>query len=198
VSARRRLVPIGIDDPAWRGLTEADLWPGKPCREEREAAEIERLATTEEMLEAALGYAGLGWRIHPIRPREKLPILDEWQKRATTDARLIKRWFARTPDANVAVATGSGSGIMVIDVDGGDGETSLARLERQHGALPDFAPQQTTGNGWQRAARSATAPPGSGKGSTSAARAAMSCCRRRSTRTASATGGRKAARHGRS
>jgi hypothetical protein len=149
VSARRRLVPIGIDDPAWRGLTEADLWPGKPCREEREAAEIERLATTEEMLEAALGYAGLGWRIHPIRPREKLPILDEWQKRATTDARLIKRWFARTPDANVAVATGSGSGIMVIDVDGGDGETSLARLERQHGALPDFAPQQTTGNGWQ-------------------------------------------------
>lgn len=102
-------------------------------------------------LYAALDYAALGWRVHPCRPGEKLPILTDWPKRATTDQTLIDQWWGRTPDANIAVATGPGSGIFALDVDGPDGERALADLERRHGSLPEFYPMQWTGSGrgWQ-------------------------------------------------
>jgi Bifunctional DNA primase/polymerase, N-terminal len=102
-------------------------------------------------LDWALEYAMLGWLVHPCRPSEKLPILKDWQKRATTDRTLIERWWGRTPDANVGVATGAGSGIFVLDVDGPEGERVLVDLERRHGPMPELYPQQWTGSGhgWQ-------------------------------------------------
>src|SRR5262245_34987969 len=105
----------------------------------------------DQHLHWALDYAALGWRVHPCRPGEKVPLLDGWQKRATTDQAMIERWWGRTPDANVAVATGPGSGIFVLDIDGPEGERSLAELERRYGPLPEFYPQQWTGScrGWQ-------------------------------------------------
>lgn len=104
------------------------------------------------MIQAALAYAGLRWRVHPCRPGEKLPLLEGWQNRATTDPTMIERWWGRSPDANVAVATGPGSGIFALDVDGPRGEYTLVKLERRHGCLPDLYPQQWTGGGrggWQ-------------------------------------------------
>jgi hypothetical protein len=102
-------------------------------------------------LDWALAYARLGWRIHPSRPGEKLPLLDAWQNRATTDPALIERWWGRTPEANVAVATGPNSGLFVLDVDGREGERALVDLERSHGQLPELYPMQWTGSGhgWQ-------------------------------------------------
>lgn len=102
-------------------------------------------------LEFARAYAAIGWRVHPCRPREKLPILTDWPKRATTDQTLIDRWWGRSRDANIAVATGPGSDLFVLDVDGPEGERSLVDLEHQHGALPDLYPMQWTGSGhgWQ-------------------------------------------------
>ena len=102
-------------------------------------------------LDWALAYARLGWRVHPCRPGEKLPMLDAWQRRASTDPTLIERWWSRTPVANIAVATGPGSRIFVLDVDGPEGERALIDLEHQHGALPELYPQQWTGSGrgWQ-------------------------------------------------
>jgi len=99
----------------------------------------------------ALAYARLGWRVHPCRPREKLPLLDGWQRRATTDPTLLGLWWGRTPEANIAVATGPGSRIFVLDVDGPEGEYALIDLERRHGSLPELYPQQRTGSGhgWQ-------------------------------------------------
>jgi hypothetical protein len=73
----------------------------------------------------ALEYGQLGWRVHPCRPGDKKPILEDWPKRATTDPTLIERWWGRTPDANIGVATGPGSGTFVLDVDGPDGERAL-------------------------------------------------------------------------
>lgn len=67
--------------------------------------------------EAALKYAKTGWRIFPCKPRTKVPLTTKGVKDATTDEAVIKAWWQRWPDANVAVACGDESGIYVVDVD---------------------------------------------------------------------------------
>lgn len=62
----------------------------------------------------------------------------------TTDAAKIERWWAAAPDANIGIATGRG--LLVLDVDGTEGEQSLAALLAVHGPLPE-TPEQTTGKG---------------------------------------------------
>jgi hypothetical protein len=103
-------------------------------------------------LRAALAYARLGWRMHPIEPGGKRPLLTGWPERATTEPAMLQRWWRRSPGANLAVATGPGSGLLALDVDGPEGERTLAALERQHGSLPALYPMQWTGGGrggWQ-------------------------------------------------
>jgi len=114
----------------------------------------------------ALAYAQFGWRVHPCfwirqdgacscgeecNSPGKHPIFRAWQRQATTDQALITRWWSRTPNANIAVATGPESGIFVLDVDGPDGERTLVDLERRHGPMPETFCQQWTGSGvgWQ-------------------------------------------------
>jgi hypothetical protein len=97
---------------------------------------------------AALWYARRGLHVHPFRPGEKLPLLDRWQERATTDAATIAAWWSRWPDAGVGIVTGAASGIVVVDIDprhGGD--DSLADLERNHGQLPPTWRALTAGGG---------------------------------------------------
>jgi Bifunctional DNA primase/polymerase, N-terminal len=120
-----------------------------------------------DLARAALAYAKLGWRVHPCHwitngtcscgepecgSAGKHPILTGWPERATTDPTMIDRWWGRSPQANIAVATGAASGILVLDVDGPEGEQSLANLERKHAPLPELYPMQWTGGGrggWQ-------------------------------------------------
>src|SRR5438034_3341754 len=81
-------------------------------------------------LEAALQYARLGWRVIPIAPRSKDHPLVKWQEfqhRAPTTAELTA-WFTQWPDANLAVLTGAGSGLVVVDIDSPEGEKALAGL----------------------------------------------------------------------
>lgn len=92
--------------------------------------------TEGNTLAAALEYASRGWRVFPLWPGGKVPLIQEWQHRATTDEATIRAWWARWPNANVAIATGAGSGLVVLDVDGPKGEATLARLEAANGALP--------------------------------------------------------------
>jgi hypothetical protein len=61
------------------------------------------------------------------------------------DRALITEWWSRWPDANIAVAL---NGVVVIDIDGPEGEESLAALIRQHGPLPETL-QSKTGRGRQ-------------------------------------------------
>ena len=101
------------------------------------------------MLDAALGYASRGWRIHPLR--EKRPYLRDWPNKATDDTEVISKWWTRWPSANVGVLTGDYS-ILVIDSDrkaGRDGEVSLKALEFDLGPLPDTF-EVTTPNGCHR------------------------------------------------
>lgn len=78
-------------------------------------------------LAAALDYAARGWRVLPIRPRAKTPLTPRGVYAATSDPARIRRWWAKWPTANVAIATGDG--LLVVDVDGPDGEAALADLD---------------------------------------------------------------------
>jgi hypothetical protein len=103
------------------------------------------------LLAAALGYAGRGWPVLPLTPREKAPLgtlVPHGLHDATTDHATIKQWWAAAPAANVGIRTGAISGLVVLDVDprhGGD--DALKELEQNHGKLPDTVIALTGGGG---------------------------------------------------
>ena len=97
------------------------------------------------VLDAALAYAGRGMLVHPIRAGQKEPASPHGFRDATTDPARIRAWFERSPDLNVAFATGSGSGRWVLDADAGSADT-LLDWERDRGGLPD-TPKLRTGRG---------------------------------------------------
>jgi hypothetical protein len=98
---------------------------------------------------AALGYAGLGWSVLPLRAKAKRPLVAwrELEERRASDEE-IEGWFRRWPDANVGVVTGAISRLVVLDIDpqhGGD--DGLAALERRHGPLRPTVEVATGGGG---------------------------------------------------
>lgn len=113
-----------------------------------------------QFLEAALKYAALSWHVFPIAPRQKVPITAHGVKDATTDADQIRAWWAKWPDANVAVACGKASGVYVIDVDvteagDVDGYESLKEFPK----LPETVTQATPRGGFHAFYCTADDPP---------------------------------------
>jgi hypothetical protein len=89
------------------------------------------------LLRAALEYARHGWPVLPLRPGEKIPLTQNGFKDASTDETTIKKWWTKTPDANVGIGVGPESNLLVIDVDnknGKDGSTSLWELRTRMGS----------------------------------------------------------------
>jgi hypothetical protein len=125
--------------------------------------EKENTTTINPMLDAALGYARSGWPVLPLHtpqpdgcscgnedcsvgkhPRTRHGIAD-----ATTDQQQIRAWWARWPDANIGILTGSESGLVVVDLDnrdGANGSDNLAELAACLGELPKTL-TSITGNG---------------------------------------------------
>lgn len=60
------------------------------------------------LLQQALVYASKGWRVFPLAPRKKTPIIagEPWQHYATTDEEQITAWWTKWPNANVAIVMG--------------------------------------------------------------------------------------------
>jgi len=123
------------------------------------AADATRLNSA---LDFALRYARLGFHVFPLhsmldgrctcagecgRNAAKHPRVRGGFKAATTDARQIETWWRKWPDANVAIATGSISGIVVIDIDGTQGLSTLQEIVNKHGPLPRTAMVRTA-RGW--------------------------------------------------
>jgi hypothetical protein len=105
------------------------------------------------LLGAALRYAERGLAVLPIEPRGKLPLTKHAVKDATPNARTIRGWWAEWPDANVAIAAGVGLGCRwaVLDIDPRNGgDVALARLEAEHGPLPNTITARTGGGGTHR------------------------------------------------
>lgn len=110
------------------------------------------LAATS-ILEAALGYAELGYPVFPCAPGAKAPITEHGLYDATTDPDRIERWWQRTPTANVAIPT---TGLLVVDVDPA-GQDWLRGREGLEGELAVGAVQDTPRGGAHYFFR---APPG--------------------------------------
>ncbi|MCL6645786.1 MAG: bifunctional DNA primase/polymerase, partial [Dehalococcoidia bacterium] len=73
------------------------------------------MVTTRELLNAALRYAELGYRVFPCTPGGKAPLTPHGFHDAMTDAEQIEHWWAQHPRANIGIPT---TGLVVIDSDG--------------------------------------------------------------------------------
>ena len=103
--------------------------------------------TSRTTLEWALFYAGLGWSVVPVRPGEKIPAVPwaPFQNARATPAQLHD-WFT-VGGYGIGLVTGAVSDLFVLDFDGEPGQDLLARLEREHGALPVTLGALTPGGG---------------------------------------------------
>ncbi len=86
-----------------------------------------------EALDIVLRMAARGWRLLPCVRRDKKPLIQDWPRRASSDADVIRKWAREHEGCNWGVATGPESGIFVIDVDGEYGENSFCSLVERHG-----------------------------------------------------------------
>ena len=66
----------------------------------------------DNLLEAALHYAELGYPVFPCEPGGKHPLTEHGFKDATTDAEQIAAWWKDRPNANIGLAT---AGMLVLD-----------------------------------------------------------------------------------
>jgi hypothetical protein len=102
------------------------------------------------MMLGALDAASHGLLVFPIEPQSKKPYVKDWKRLATSDPEKVKqrrkRWWADCPDANLAIATGNGFGVLDIDPRHGGG-ISLAQFEAEYGPLPSTATVRTGGGG---------------------------------------------------
>jgi hypothetical protein len=98
--------------------------------------------------EQALLMASHGLRVFPVRPNSKRPIHDGWQAEATTDTAKIDQWFADTPKMNYGIAFDDQHFAIDLDTKGGkNGLAQLAKLEGEHGPLPDTLAINTPSGG---------------------------------------------------
>lgn len=95
-------------------------------------------------LESALHLAALGYRVFPLEPNGKKPIIRQWPDLATTDETAIQRWWADRPDANIGIATGRGLLVLDCDTKGRPGLESLELLDMM-GLPPSLRVRTPTG-----------------------------------------------------
>ena len=96
-------------------------------------------------MQTAYDYIARGWAVFPLKPRSKEPATAHGFKDASKDPALVHRWWTANPRANVGIATGAASGLVVVDVDGPEGEAEWTTLQAQFGQAPTRA--SITGRG---------------------------------------------------
>ncbi len=105
-------------------------------------------------LSAALEVLPLGWRIFPVAEGAKVPAIPAKQGGrgvldATDDESIIEAWAQAYPRANLGVACGEGSGILVVDIDAGNGGMASVRELRAAGMqLLETVCCRTANGGW--------------------------------------------------
>src|SRR5215216_5169575 len=101
------------------------------------------------LLEAAVRYAALGYRVFPLAGKVPVMVMGENFSQASTDKALVHEWWGeRYSDSNIAILTGPDNGLLALDIDvRSDGFSSLQQLTAMHGELPPTVNQRTGGGG---------------------------------------------------
>ena len=78
------------------------------------------------LLDSVVKYLNMGWSVIPLESRGKRPLISwiSFQSSMANEDQ-INAWWKRWPDANIGVVTGRISKIIVLDVDGPKGESTL-------------------------------------------------------------------------
>jgi hypothetical protein len=94
---------------------------------------------------AAAQYGARGLHVFPCR--DGRPLVEGGHKSASTDESVIRGWWRRWADAQIAVALRA-SGLIALDVDPRNGgDETIARLEAKYGALPRDCNVRSGGGG---------------------------------------------------
>jgi hypothetical protein len=121
----------------------------------------------DRLTAAAVDYAARGWHVFPLWPGSKAPAVpDQWERRATTDLDLIRRWWSARP-YNIGIAVGP-SGLYVVDLDvPKPGRPPMARFAGAAATTATTATAQVNGVADTNAIRDKTATtattPGDGR-----------------------------------
>ncbi len=101
------------------------------------------IVTPSSSLHHAIEYLRRGWSVVPQLPKAKCPCIKwkPYQDERPTESNLHE-WYARWPDAGIAVVLGPVSGLLVLDVDGIQGHTALI----DHLGQVPVAPQVISGS----------------------------------------------------
>ena len=107
--------------------------------------------SAEDAFAWAQWYAARGMLVMPLWPTVagrcgcnrpgcdragKHPILSEWQHKASTEPDKLTNWWGSSRDRGIGVVGGGAARLVMIDVDGPEGEDAHARLVTHLGALP--------------------------------------------------------------
>ena len=82
---------------------------------------------------------------HPHYDKELFP---HGVTSASTDAKIVEKFWEKWPMANIGIATGTKS-FIALDVDLPDGPNNLNKLESKFGKLPETSKNMTGGGGYQ-------------------------------------------------
>lgn len=107
-----------------------------------------------DFLSAAFELCSFGWKVFPLAPGEKVPAIPKREGGrgvldATDNEDIIADWASKYPAANIGVACGESSGILVVDIDAGNGGSeSIRRLRDEGNRLPPTVTVRTANGGW--------------------------------------------------
>jgi hypothetical protein len=82
---------------------------------------------------AVLTLAERGLRLFPVRAYGKVPLVEEWPKKATSNSATLRAWLSEFRGCNWGLATGLNSGVFVIDIDGEEGAAAIRELSERYG-----------------------------------------------------------------
>jgi hypothetical protein len=93
-----------------------------------------QLSPSADLAPQIISATHRGWRLHPLRAKDKRPLLKNWPLVATSDLIQICTWAQKYPKCNWGCVCGPESGFFAVDVDLPE---AMLHLEDEHGSLPD-------------------------------------------------------------